>query len=295
MKVSVCVITYNHEDYIDECLNSILQQKTDFKYEIVVGEDGSKDDTRSRILKLLKKYTEKLLLLPDEGNLGMMPNFIRTLTSCSGEYIALCEGDDYWTDPYKLQKQVDFLEEHKDFSICFTNTSYLDTNSGELKKVITTDRDVLDINDLFYKNYIATQTVVYRAQDMVLPAGFDELQVGDWPLHVLMAQFGKIRHLDDHTAVYRVHQSNVWQKKDSLYKQEKMAEATEFLYQTLQEPFKPLATKKLQASYYFLSSSYLKAGDKDKAKNYYDRLSALPGSWRIKNMYVLAIKKILNS
>jgi len=295
MKVSVCVITYNHEDYIDECLNSILQQKTDFKYEIVVGEDGSKDDTRSRILKLQKKYTEKLLLLPDEGNLGMMPNFIRTLTSCSGEYIALCEGDDYWTDPYKLQKQVDFLEEHKDFSICFTNTSYLDTASGALKKVITADRDVLYINDLFYKNYIATQTVVYRAQDMVLPAGFDELQVGDWPLHVLMAQFGKIRHLDDHTAVYRVHQSNVWQKKDSLYKQEKMAEATEFLYQTLREPFKPLATKKLKASYYFLSSSYLKAGDKDKARFYYKKLSALPGSWWTKNMYVLAIKKILNS
>ena len=109
--VSVCVITYNQEAYIQQCLESILQQETNFEYDVVVGEDCSTDNTAS-IIKSLSEFGQNIQLLKNTSNLGVLPNFIRTLKACKGKYIAFCEGDDYWIDEHKLQKQVDFLEQN---------------------------------------------------------------------------------------------------------------------------------------------------------------------------------------
>jgi len=112
--VSIICITYNHEPYIAEAIEGVLMQKCSFPIELVIGEDCSTDNTR----KICEEYANKselIKLLPTETNLGMMPNFIRTLQSCTGKYIAMCEGDDYWTDPLKLQKQVDFLEANAEY------------------------------------------------------------------------------------------------------------------------------------------------------------------------------------
>jgi glycosyltransferase involved in cell wall biosynthesis len=108
MKVSVLMITYNHEKFIAQAIDSILMQQTDFEYEIVVGDDFSKDRTRAILDNYKKKHPSKIKLLFPDRNLGMHRNFIQTLNSCQGQYVALLEGDDYWTSPYKLQKQVDF-------------------------------------------------------------------------------------------------------------------------------------------------------------------------------------------
>lgn len=108
--VSVWMITYNHEKFIAQAIDSVIMQKTNFDYEIVIGEDCSTDRTREIVLEYKAKHPDKFKLLLQEKNVGMMQNFIVTLKTCNGKYIALLEGDDYWTDPLKLQKQVDFLQ-----------------------------------------------------------------------------------------------------------------------------------------------------------------------------------------
>ena len=109
-KVSVFMITYNHEKYIAEALDSILMQKTDFDFDIVIGEDCSTDATRRIVLEYSRKYPDKIKLLLHNVNVGFISNMMYVLEACTGKYVAMCEGDDYWTDPFKLQKQVDFLE-----------------------------------------------------------------------------------------------------------------------------------------------------------------------------------------
>ena len=106
--VSIASITYNHEKFIAQAIDSFLMQETDFDFEIIIGEDCSTDDTLKIIKEYKAKYPDIIKLITSESNVGMMTNFIRTLEACSGKYIALCEGDDYWTDTLKLQKQVNF-------------------------------------------------------------------------------------------------------------------------------------------------------------------------------------------
>ncbi len=113
--VSVFMITYNHEKFIAEALDSILMQKTDFDFDIVIGEDCSTDATRRIVLEYSRKYPDKIKLLLHNANIGFISNLMYVLEACTGKYVAMCEGDDYWTDPFKLQKQVDFLEANKEY------------------------------------------------------------------------------------------------------------------------------------------------------------------------------------
>ena len=121
MLLSVMTITYNHEPYIAQAIESFLVQKTTFDVEIVIGEDRSTDNTLQICLDYKAKYPGKVRVLSRDTNIGMMANMIDTFSQCKGKYVAVCEGDDYWTDPYKLQKQVDFLEKNEEYAICCHN------------------------------------------------------------------------------------------------------------------------------------------------------------------------------
>jgi glycosyltransferase involved in cell wall biosynthesis len=118
-KVSICCITYNHEAFIAQTVDSFLMQQTDFEVEIIIGEDCSKDGTRQILLDYQARYPDKIRLLLHDANIGMIPNFYQTLSAATGEYIAICEGDDYWTDPGKLQAQVALMDRHPEYSFCF--------------------------------------------------------------------------------------------------------------------------------------------------------------------------------
>lgn len=115
VKVSVCMISYKHEAYIRQAIESILAQEVDFPIELVIGDDCSPDGTAA-ICEEYARHDPRVRLLPRERNLGVMPNFTRTLLACSGEYIAVCEGDDYWTDLQKLRKQVQILDHHSEYA-----------------------------------------------------------------------------------------------------------------------------------------------------------------------------------
>jgi glycosyltransferase involved in cell wall biosynthesis len=135
--VSVVVITYQHIRHIKQCLDSILMQDTDFAYEIILGDDESTDGTRELCVEYAKKHPDqiRLMLHSRENNMVINGNptgrfnFVYNLKHSNGKYIALCEGDDYWTDPNKLQKQVDFLEANPDYSLCYHKMSNLFENT----------------------------------------------------------------------------------------------------------------------------------------------------------------------
>ena len=116
--VSICCITYNHEKYIAQCLDSFLMQRTSFRYEIILGEDCSTDSTRSIAEAYARQYPDRIRLLTGPVNVGAQKNLLRVLKRAAGKYIALCDGDDFWTDPAKLQKQVDFLENNPSYTMC---------------------------------------------------------------------------------------------------------------------------------------------------------------------------------
>ena len=219
--VSVCIQTYQHEDYIKECLDSIINQKTDFQFEVLLGEDASNDSTRAICIRYAKRYPNKirLFLHHRENNIKIngQPtgrfNFVYNLYSSKGKYIALCEGDDYWTDPLKLQKQVDFLEANEDYAIC-----------GALVKCLIVEGDNKEFSDGFFSNTKTTLTtedflsgypmhtssVLFRRYMLQLPGWFTKITNGDVTLFALLSEKGMAHFMQEVVSVYRVTDTGVW-------------------------------------------------------------------------------------
>lgn len=221
--LTVCLVTYNHEKYIEQCLESILLQQTDFDFAIHVGEEDGSDATREIVEEYTRKYPDLIKLfkwdkkdkiLVDGMSTGRY-NFKETFKSTSSKYVAYCDGDDYWTDPLKLQKQVDFLENHPDFAICFHDVDIFD-QERQMVLPNTSTRKVdhtTDISDLASGNYIHAASIVMR-NDFNFPDWFDKVYLGDWALYMLQVKNRKIKRLNQVMAVYRVHASGLWAKQD---------------------------------------------------------------------------------
>jgi len=302
--VSICMITYNQEPYISQAIDGVLMQKTNFPIELVIGEDCSKDNTRKICLEYKEKYPDQIKLLLPEKNLGMMPNAITTLQTCTGKYIAMCEGDDYWTDPYKLQKQVDFLEENEDFSICFHAVKIKKERENKIVDDFITPEvsDATDIYRLSHGNYIHTPSVLFRRNEEVFTsiAEFGSLIVGDYVLHMLNARYGKIKKLPETMAIYRAEIGD-WSSKDSSHRLPHWLNMLEQLLVLFADDEKVTAILKHQYSVYLftLYNIYKKEKDICKAKtlfmttcaNYpdliYDEFNARDNEW-----YYLKKKKI---
>ncbi len=130
--VSICCITYNHKPFIGQTIESFLMQKTNFKFEIVIGDDCSTDGASEIIKEYKEKYPDRIKLIASDKNVGAHENMRNIIKACQGKYIALCDGDDYWTDPGKLQKQVDFLEQNAEYVMCCHYTRVIDVNHNTL-------------------------------------------------------------------------------------------------------------------------------------------------------------------
>ncbi|RSK40517.1 glycosyltransferase family 2 protein [Mangrovimonas spongiae] len=221
--VSVSVVTYNHKDYIEQCLNGILMQETTFPFEIILGEDESHDGTREICIDYANKYPDKIKLflrsrkdvIYINGNPTGRYNMIENLKACKGKYIALCEGDDYWTDPLKLQKQVDFLEANSDYAICFHEAKvlfekpwpYRVTYYKDFKwNVLDENKTVYNVDKVFHGPFMATASVVFRVpKNFSIPNWFVEVQSGDIVLSALVTAGNKIKYLSESMSVYRKH------------------------------------------------------------------------------------------
>lgn len=217
-KISVVVTTFNHANYIKQCLDGILMQQTNFLFEIILGEDESNDATREICIDYAKRYPEKIKLflrsrkdvIYINGNPSGRYNFMENLKACTGKYIALCEGDDYWTDPLKLQKQVDFLEANKDYALCFHNVNRIDIRRGthSISPMIDNlKKDSFTTTDIISQWFIPTTSILFRQyKDFEFPSWFKYCASGDIPLLLLLSLEGKFKYLNEIMACYRKHE-----------------------------------------------------------------------------------------
>jgi len=183
-------------------------QETDFPYELVIGEDCSTDNTRKICEDYAKRFPDKIRLLEREKNLGITPNFISTLEACRGEYIALCEGDDFWNTPNKLFMQVSALESDNSYSACATSATRFFEISGRVEEEVSyKDKPevfTVDLEMLFNDFFIYTATFVFRASCLNVK-DFEGLCFGDRFLVLRAGLSGDIRFINVPTTVYRIH------------------------------------------------------------------------------------------
>jgi glycosyltransferase involved in cell wall biosynthesis len=207
-EISVCVITFNHEQFITESINSILAQKIDVPYEIVISDDSSTDRTRLLCQNLADLHTGVINLLPEKENIGITRNFYRALSSCRGRYIAICEGDDYWIDDRKLAMQFGFLEENAGYGLVYTDIEIKNTTTEVLSRPCYYAGDVFD--KLLQGNFINTLTVFFRKEllelssvsSMQLRYAFDHFY---W---LRIAAAALIFYMPEKSGCYRIHGNN---------------------------------------------------------------------------------------
>lgn len=232
-KVSVIVITYNQEKYIGHTLESIASQKTDFDFEVLVGEDKSPDRTGEIVKEYAEKYPDKIIPFIREKNFGMVANCLDLMSHAKGEYYAFLEGDDYWIDENKLQKQVDFLDSHPDYAACFGKIIIVDQDdkrNEDLEKYSAywSESGDYSINVLekYYKLPGQTGTSVYRksmfdsAFIALLNNGFEQKRFCDIYMVLLALSQGKIYCLKDVVSAYRyivAPGSGTWSSENDSY------------------------------------------------------------------------------
>lgn len=212
--VSIHCLVYNHEPYIRQCLEGFIIQKTDFRFEAIVHDDASTDDSVAIIHEYAEKYPDIIKPIYEienqyskkDGSLSRIMN-----AACKGKYIAICEGDDYWTDPFKLQKQVDVLETYPDISFVYTAFNTVD-DKGKLIKLkrsedfINRSHSGLIFFDLLvYCNFIMTLTTVFRKDIFINVTGHKY----DWDYFLNASRMGKAYFIDERTCCYRINPKSV--------------------------------------------------------------------------------------
>lgn len=211
--VSVVMITYAHENYIREAIEGVLMQECDFEVELIIANDCSPDKTDLIIKDIIQNHPRGnwIKYHPHEKNLGMMPNFIFALQQAKGKYIALCDGDDYWIDALKLQKQVDFLDKNLDYSLVFHNALVHNTIRNE-KRLFTKNYEFseYDAFDIFKNWLIPTASMVFRNYNFInIPEFMQKATNGDLALQVYLNDFGKFYASNEVMSVYRLNPSSV--------------------------------------------------------------------------------------
>ncbi|WOK06293.1 glycosyltransferase [Imperialibacter roseus] len=216
--LSICLITYNHEAYIRDALDGVFMQKVNFPFELIIADDFSTDGTREIIKEFKDKHPETIRLIFQERNVGPARNWMDLITSPLGKYIAYFEGDDFWTDPNKLQTQIDFLETNPTFVGCFHNTeeryegdytkaSFLYCNFSGAKEHT--------FSDITFSNAMPTCSVIFKNHLIdKYPDFFFQAKLGDWLLHLLNAQHGDYYYIPTVMAVHRLHVNSVWGMQD---------------------------------------------------------------------------------
>ena len=212
LRVQVVILTYNHAAYIEQALDSVLAQQTDFPVEIIVGEDCSTDHTRQLLVEYQRRYPTQIRPVFQSTNVGMGANLRACLARCEAPYIATLEGDDYWLDPLKLQKQVDWLEAHPAYSMCFHRVRILDTGSAGVPPVVSNSsaQEVFGFPDFLRGTVAYTGSVLLRNRVATLPAWLFAAIPIDYALFLLQVEHGPAKMLPEVMGVYRVHRAGTW-------------------------------------------------------------------------------------
>jgi glycosyltransferase involved in cell wall biosynthesis len=257
--VSVCIITYNHESFIGRCLESVVTQKTNFPFEVVIGEDCSRDKTRTIVEEYANRYPDIVKPILHNKNVGGHRNAYEfCYPRLTGKYIAICEGDDFWTDPYKLQKQVDFLENNPECVLCFHRVNSVDAYD----KILQDEQPAHAVTYYNWKNIlhlsIPTLSVVYRNCIKEIPGEMYKVNSCDTFLFGMLSRYGGAADLGFVGASYRKHAGGVYnglnrlnQYLQTIHTRKMMKRCTAFTKEQKQELGKEIVKRKILYSKYF--------------------------------------------
>lgn len=288
MKVSIAMITYNHERFIAQAIESVLMQEANFDFELVIGEDCSTDRTREIVAEYQRSYPNKIRLLSLEDNLGPNKNLARTLNACRGEYVAILEGDDYWISKRKLHSQVSLLEQNADFAMCFTDGFDI-CDDGSLPPPVR----VLRIHTFSIDDVLAgycpplVSLMLRRSLVNALPEWYCSLYAGDWALALLVLlnmPDGKIKYIDEKMVVYRHHSGGIWSPLTRLKKAQRSYQVIRKVMRKLEVGYKTKARLNLLKHQFFLAYLYYEAGQRDLANLYYKRIKQVPRSQLVQSL-----------
>lgn len=219
--VTVKSLVFNHKAYIETCLDSLLSQETDFPFQIYVHDDASTDGTTDIIRKYQEKYPHIIIAIIEEKNTySNRVLFSETVNSpqyLKGKYIACCEGDDFWIDPLKLRKQVNFLESNPAYTMCFSNALiYNDLTETDIIVPNEKEKKEISVEDLVRKgaSYVPTPSILYRNELLSdYPLDCKQCVVGDYPLQIFCGIKGKVACIPETLAAYRTNAKNSWTSK----------------------------------------------------------------------------------
>ena len=263
--VSICCICYNQERYIKNALESFVTQQTNFPYEIVISDDCSKDLTRSIIAEYKQRYPKLFRDVSPEKNLGAFANFTYVQKQAKGKYIAICEGDDYWTDPLKLQKQVDFLESNLDYSMCCHGADVL--NETSLK--VECDCETMSTREYFpddaFPNWqIPTASIVYRRElvQTYKIVRLEDFKALDVVLILQCMSVGRVWGWAEHMSVYRVNPGGLTRQKEDFIGQLKQCKHYEALEKNFPKINRDYCNRYIAMIYYTKSRQDKQIGQK---------------------------------
>lgn len=269
--VTVAVVTYNQEKYISRTLDCIAAQQTDYRFEVIIGDDGSTDGTRAICEEYVRKY-DYMKLMPNEPNMGVTANWIRCINAGNGKYLMTCAGDDYWHNKNKIQLQVDFMESHSDCVICHTDIDVLHDNTGIINRNdkqarhITPPQGMIQQYVLQGKEQISAVTMCIRrsAFEKHVPTDkFIELRFPreDWPTELILSAYGEVCYLPISTATYRIGQESITRTFDYeriIKRAEQDKGMLEYLYTLFPEwgPFNQAAYFDNMANHQIVNAAY---------------------------------------
>ena len=267
--VSISCVCYNHSRFLRQCLDGFIMQKTNFPFEVVIHDDASTDGSSDIIHEYELNYPDLIHPIYQTENQWRKDTSIcvREINKkIRGKYIATCDGDDYWTDPLKLQKQVDFLETHQDYSICHHRFRQVFEDGSHPNMVIPPYKQrklPTDLNSLLQDDFIGTLTVMYRRypgddRPEEIP---DNIMPLDWYRHLLYARHGKIGFLPDVMATYRIHRQGIWcgvNTDDRWFMRQ--TKPFLFFYKTLEQKFGHNASEQVISLLHKAIPAYLRLG-----------------------------------
>lgn len=279
--VDINLVTYNHEKFIAQAIESVLEQETDFEYRLIIGDDCSTDNTQNIIRRYAQQYPRRIQVLLNREHRGIEHKDrvgIEVFRLNKAKYVALLDGDDYWTAPDKLQRQVEFLDAHSECAICFHNVEmFYQDKSGESRNMCPSDQKRYStLEDLIKGNPIPSCSVMFRRGLFEeLPEWFQEVKTGDWALHILNAQWGSAGYLSDVMAAYRVHESGVWSRSSLIQRSQEIICFYETIDKHLKFQYHSLVKSMLSKNYLDLALEYDRAGEHGRARECVIRSIAL--------------------
>jgi glycosyltransferase involved in cell wall biosynthesis len=254
--VSVCCTTYNHARFIKDALDGFLMQKTNFPIEIIVHDDCSTDGTAEIIREYEQQYTQFIKPIYQRENQyskGIKIYASYVWPKARGKYIALCEGDDYWVDPHKLQKQVDFLEQHPECSMCAHNTKIIVSTDATHERLFwyTKNKLFLELGDILKAYPFHTSSVMIRNGIITeYPDWYYRLPGGDWSLYILAAEHGKVGIIDEAMSVYRKHPGGIWTSRSLIDKSRSQIQHYKLLNEYFNHHYQDILFKTLIDQFY---------------------------------------------